>query len=247
MAENLNQEQAAPADGTGPDCWELVLADMRDRRQMGIDKYGKPLRSDNGRDALVDAYQEALDLTVYLRQAIEQGRSAEMNKPIPSKAEIIDTMNAISMVAYVRWDRCVERPEGGGVVYGWIARMDGRHDFVCLYWGPGGFGQTNSSPLYSRLISRAIFGDDEGHEDCQTVETVFGEGVHFRARDKSRSVGGQLVWAVEFFCLYDRTGRVLGLFATEERAKAFAEEQRRTTVCPQEDFVWQVRRVEVQS
>lgn len=26
----------------------------------------------NGRDALVDAYQEALDLTMYLRQAIEE-------------------------------------------------------------------------------------------------------------------------------------------------------------------------------
>lgn len=77
MAENLNQEQAAPADGTGPDCWELVLADMRERRELGIEKYGKPLRPDNGRDALVDAYQEVLDLTVYLRQAIEQSREMQ--------------------------------------------------------------------------------------------------------------------------------------------------------------------------
>lgn len=87
MGENLNQEQAAPTDGIGPDCWELVLADMRDRRQMGIDKYGKPLRPDNGRDALVDAYQEVLDLTVYLRQAIEQQRAVEhrINEEILSK------------------------------------------------------------------------------------------------------------------------------------------------------------------
>lgn len=77
MSDNLNQEQAPPTQGTGPDCWELVLADMAERRQVGIEKYGKPLRPDNGRDALVDAYQEALDLCVYLRAAIEQRKALE--------------------------------------------------------------------------------------------------------------------------------------------------------------------------
>ena len=77
MSDNLNQEQAPPTQGTGPDCWELVLADMAERRQVGIEKYGKPLRPDNGRDALVDAYQEALDLCVYLRAAIEQRKELE--------------------------------------------------------------------------------------------------------------------------------------------------------------------------
>ena len=77
MSDNLNQEQAPPTQGTGPDCWELVLADMAERRQVGIAKYGTALQPDNGRDALVDAYQEALDLCVYLRAAIEQRRAAE--------------------------------------------------------------------------------------------------------------------------------------------------------------------------
>lgn len=184
MAENLNQEQTPPADGTGPDCWELVLADMRERRLVGIEKYGKPVRPDNGRDALTDAYQESLDQCVYLRQAIEQKRAAEVEAAIPSMAEIIEVMNAISQVAFVRWDRCVARPDGG-VVYGWIARMDGRHDFVCLFWGPGGFGQTNSSALYSRRISKVLYGHDLDHSDCQTIESVFGDAVTHRARDKS--------------------------------------------------------------
>lgn len=52
--------------------WELVIRDMHDRDYMGRQKYGTPLRAGNGRDALVDAYQEALDLCVYLRQAIEE-------------------------------------------------------------------------------------------------------------------------------------------------------------------------------
>ncbi len=78
MADNVNiTEQAPPVDGVGPDCWQLVLADMAERRVAGIAKYSKPLRPDNGRDGLVDAYQEALDLCVYLRQTIEQRKALE--------------------------------------------------------------------------------------------------------------------------------------------------------------------------
>ena len=67
----LNEHQPAPQPSTG-DVWALVLADMEDRRRLGIERYGTPLQPHNGRDALVDAYQEALDLAVYLRQAIEE-------------------------------------------------------------------------------------------------------------------------------------------------------------------------------
>jgi hypothetical protein len=49
-----------------------VIADMHERDQVGRERYGTPLQAHNGRDALVDAYQEALDLVVYLRQAIEE-------------------------------------------------------------------------------------------------------------------------------------------------------------------------------
>jgi hypothetical protein len=42
------------------------------RDHVGRARYGTPLQAHNGRDALVDAYQEALDLVVYLRQAIEE-------------------------------------------------------------------------------------------------------------------------------------------------------------------------------
>lgn len=52
--------------------WPLVIADMRKRNDAGIAKYGMPLALNNGRDPLIDAYQEALDLVVYLRQAIEE-------------------------------------------------------------------------------------------------------------------------------------------------------------------------------
>jgi hypothetical protein len=52
--------------------WELVISDMHKRNQDGIKAYGVPLLTHNGRDALQDAYEEALDLAAYLRQVIEE-------------------------------------------------------------------------------------------------------------------------------------------------------------------------------
>ena len=63
-------EQPAPVENDHPAVWMLVLNDMAARDAEGRRKYGVPLQPHNGRDVLVDAYQEALDLCVYLRQAI---------------------------------------------------------------------------------------------------------------------------------------------------------------------------------
>lgn len=69
---NPNAEQPAPAANASTPIWDLVIADMRNRDNIGRQRYGTPLQANNGRDALVDAYQEALDLVVYLRQVIEE-------------------------------------------------------------------------------------------------------------------------------------------------------------------------------
>ncbi len=50
-----------------------VVADMRERDRLGRERYGTPLTVNNGRDQLVDAYQEALDKAVYLRAAWLEG------------------------------------------------------------------------------------------------------------------------------------------------------------------------------
>ena len=65
-------DQPPPQANSHPAVWDLVIADMKARDQLGRERYGTPLQPFNGRDALVDAYQEALDLAVYLRQAIEE-------------------------------------------------------------------------------------------------------------------------------------------------------------------------------
>jgi hypothetical protein len=51
----------------------LVINDMESRVEVGQNKYGVVLQSHNGRYAIMDAYQEAIDLAMYLRQSIAEG------------------------------------------------------------------------------------------------------------------------------------------------------------------------------
>lgn len=51
---------------------DVLIQELEERRQIGIKKYGRPLQTFNGRDALKDAYQEALDLIAYLRQKLTE-------------------------------------------------------------------------------------------------------------------------------------------------------------------------------
>lgn len=51
---------------------DRVIEDLRDRDRVGRETYGTSLWPYNGRDALWDAYCEALDLAMYLRQALDE-------------------------------------------------------------------------------------------------------------------------------------------------------------------------------
>lgn len=65
-------DQPLPVPNGGPDIQSMVIADIEARREVGIERYGTALQPNNGRDALRDAYEEALDLACYLRQAIAE-------------------------------------------------------------------------------------------------------------------------------------------------------------------------------
>jgi len=73
---SLSSPEPMPIPVSSRPIWELVIEDMQDRDRMGREKYGTPLQAHNGRRPLVDAYQEVLDLAVYLRQAIEEREGA---------------------------------------------------------------------------------------------------------------------------------------------------------------------------
>lgn len=62
----------AVPDGIAMTIVDRVITDMRERDAVGRQRYGVPLTADNGRDQLVDAYQEGLDQSVYMRAFIEE-------------------------------------------------------------------------------------------------------------------------------------------------------------------------------
>jgi hypothetical protein len=64
--------QMAPDQGYGFEIYQLVLKDVIERSEFGARKYGQPLRTTAAVDHLVNAYQELLDLLIYLRGEIHQ-------------------------------------------------------------------------------------------------------------------------------------------------------------------------------
>ena len=61
--------------GAGDDITLLVGRDLEARAKLGEQKYGERLKANNGRDGLIDLYQELLDASVYIKQVlVEEGK-----------------------------------------------------------------------------------------------------------------------------------------------------------------------------
>lgn len=74
---NYSIPEPKPIANDAPSIHDLVIRDIEDRKQFGLQKYGTTLQPGNGRRSLVDAYQEVLDLAVYLRQHFEETHGSE--------------------------------------------------------------------------------------------------------------------------------------------------------------------------
>lgn len=70
---DAKRDQPEPKQGI-QNVTDAVIADLKERTEFGTRKYGRPLETHNGRDALLDAYQEAVDLALYLKQAVLEGK-----------------------------------------------------------------------------------------------------------------------------------------------------------------------------
>lgn len=68
FAERRRRDDAYGLDGV----LDLMLADMRERDRLGRERYGVRLAAGNGRNHLVDAYQEALDKLAYLAAELDE-------------------------------------------------------------------------------------------------------------------------------------------------------------------------------
>lgn len=69
-----HKEQPTPTKNDTTPIWDLVIEDIHARDDLGEKRYGTRLQAHNGRDPLRDAYEESLDLVVYLRQEMEERR-----------------------------------------------------------------------------------------------------------------------------------------------------------------------------
>jgi hypothetical protein len=70
MTRLRDGDQPLPIAHDGAIVQDAVCVDIQQRKQVGIVRYGTPLQAHNGRDALRDAYEEALDLACYLKQVL---------------------------------------------------------------------------------------------------------------------------------------------------------------------------------
>jgi hypothetical protein len=78
VIEHVTRRSAALGSAARVD---RVLRDMRERDAVGRERYGTALTSGNGRDHLMDAYAENLDLVVYLATELDE-RGVTLNDPI---------------------------------------------------------------------------------------------------------------------------------------------------------------------
>lgn len=63
-----------------------VIDDMTARDALGRERYGTPLTTNNGRDHVVDMYQELLDAVVYMKAAMLEGSKI----PLSMYSRLID-------------------------------------------------------------------------------------------------------------------------------------------------------------
>jgi len=98
MVADYLQAQPAAAESTNQSLWCDVVA----RWRLGESRYGVALTAGNGRDNLVDAYQEALDLLAYLAAELD-----ELGDPVGSGRQV-GRVSAQAHVLRLLFERTVE-------------------------------------------------------------------------------------------------------------------------------------------
>lgn len=102
-----NKPEPAPMPSNGVVVWPAVIEDMKERHQIGTKKYGQPLTAGDGRKSLIDAYQEVLDMAVYLKkQIIENAELVAERDTAVQRAEYwklrgFKFMEAVSLVGVI--------------------------------------------------------------------------------------------------------------------------------------------------
>ena len=101
---------------------DLLRDDITAREKIGDAEYGQPLLPFNGRNSILDAYEECLDMAVYLRQEIEERKVLSeqiaslqetlggLGHEVPAPAEDV-AKDATDAVTTRSWDRLEDVPD----------------------------------------------------------------------------------------------------------------------------------------
>ena len=68
--ENINKKEPAPIQNFSVPVYVKLITLIAERAEMGRQKHGTHLQANNGRDAMMDALQESIDLNQYLMQKL---------------------------------------------------------------------------------------------------------------------------------------------------------------------------------
>jgi len=89
--------QPAPSRGTHS-VTDAVIDDLQKRREGGVKKYGTELQTFNGRNALIDCYQELLDATLYIRQQLTENKFADDYHNDEMGTLLVNSKNMLSLL-----------------------------------------------------------------------------------------------------------------------------------------------------
>lgn len=120
--KNREGDQVLPTgDESIEDDQALLIRDIEERRQVGIERYGQGHRPFNGRDTLLDLYEEQLDFLVYLRslrRSAEADRETllrEVTRALDEKTTISSAQEIEHLTPWAAAEIAVDR------VMGWVA------------------------------------------------------------------------------------------------------------------------------
>jgi len=68
--ENINKKEPAPIQNFSVPVYVKLITLIAERAEMGRQKHGTHLQANNGRNAMMDALQESIDLNQYLMQKL---------------------------------------------------------------------------------------------------------------------------------------------------------------------------------
>lgn len=96
VISDLIRAQKSPKNPIPQKYYQQIIADCEARKEQGEKDYGTPLQIHNGRDFLADAYQEALDLMVYLG-----GKYQEVREDDEEAADLLAAVYSLSMTTVI--------------------------------------------------------------------------------------------------------------------------------------------------